>query len=64
MPALRPPMREARGAAMLIDAATRANLELTRTLSGRAEGSLLSVIDRTVTGAGARRSWRSVCRAR
>ncbi|MGI9412488.1 MAG: DNA mismatch repair protein MutS [Hyphomicrobiales bacterium] len=55
MPALRPPMREARGAAMLIDAATRANLELTRTLQGATAGSLLSVIDRTVTGAGARR---------
>ena len=55
MPALRPPMREARGAAMLIDAATRANLELTKTLQGARAGSLLSVIDRTVTGAGARR---------
>jgi len=39
---------------MAIDAATRANLELTRTLAGSREGSLLSVIDRTVTGAGAR----------
>jgi len=55
MPALRPPVREHSGAAMLIDAATRANLELTRTLAGARQGSLLSVIDRTVTGAGARR---------
>jgi len=39
---------------MAIDAATRANLELTRTLAGSREGSLLSVIDRTVTAAGAR----------
>ena len=55
MPALRPPIRERTGAALLIDAATRTNLELTRTLSGGRQGSLLSVIDRTVTGAGARR---------
>ncbi|TLG75692.1 DNA mismatch repair protein MutS [Methylocystis sp. B8] len=37
-----------------IDAATRANLELTRTLSGAREGSLLSVVDLAVTPAGAR----------
>jgi DNA mismatch repair protein MutS len=37
-----------------IDAATRRNLELTRTLSGERTGSLLATIDRTVTGAGAR----------
>jgi DNA mismatch repair protein MutS len=37
-----------------IDAATRRNLELTRTLSGERQGSLLATIDRTVTGAGAR----------
>ena len=42
------------GAAMAIDAATRRNLELTATLDGGTAGSLLSVIDRTVTGAGAR----------
>jgi DNA mismatch repair protein MutS len=53
-PPLSPPMREARGLAMQIDAATRANLELTRTLSGERNGSLLSAIDRTVTPAGAR----------
>ena len=39
---------------MAIDAATRRNLELTTTLSGQRGGSLLSVIDRTVTAAGAR----------
>ena len=39
---------------MAIDAATRRNLELTQTLSGARSGSLLSVIDRTVTAAGAR----------
>jgi len=39
---------------MAIDAATRRNLELTETLSGTRGGSLLAVIDRTVTAAGAR----------
>jgi DNA mismatch repair protein MutS len=42
------------GEAMEIDAATRRNLELVRTMNGAREGSLLSVIDRTVTGAGGR----------
>jgi DNA mismatch repair protein MutS len=51
---LSPPMREQAGAAMLIDAATRANLELVRTLGGERQGSLLAAIDRTVTAAGAR----------
>ena len=41
-------------ASMAIDAATRRNLELTAALDGGAAGSLLAVIDRTVTGAGAR----------
>ncbi len=53
-PPLSPPVREATGDAMLIDAATRANLELTATLSGERRGSLIAAIDRTVTGAGAR----------
>ena len=43
------------GAALEIDPATRRNLELLRTLAGERRGSLLSVIDATVTGAGARR---------
>ena len=39
-----------------IDAATRRSLELTRTLrEGRREGSLISVLDHTVTASGARR---------
>ncbi len=37
-----------------IDPATRRNLELTRTLAGEKQGSLLSILDRTMTGAGAR----------
>lgn len=53
-PPLSPPVRDSGGATMLIDAATRANLELTRTLSGERTGSLLSAIDRTVTPGGAR----------
>ena len=41
---------------MVLDEATQANLELTETMrGGRREGSLLSVIDETVTSAGARR---------
>src|SRR5258708_19881527 len=39
---------------MAIDPATRANLELTRTLSGERRGSLLDAIDCTVTAAGSR----------
>ena len=54
LPRLAVPLRLAGGAVMEIDAATRRNLELTETLSGERKSSLLSVIDRTVTGAGAR----------
>ena len=53
-PPLSPPSKEAPGDVMLIDAATRANLELTSALSGGRRGSLLDAVDRTVTGAGAR----------
>jgi DNA mismatch repair protein MutS len=53
-PPLSPPGREAPGATLLIDAATRANLELVRTLAGERRGSLLAAIDRTVTAAGSR----------
>ncbi len=53
-PLLSPPARESGGATLLIDAATRANLELVRTSSGERRGSLLSAIDRTVTAAGSR----------
>ena len=54
MPRLAPPRRLALDAVLEIDAATRANLELTRGFGGARKGSLLSVIDRTVTGPGAR----------
>lgn len=53
-PPLSPPLRESAGASLAIDAATRANLELLRTLSGERRGSLFSAIDRTVTSAGSR----------
>jgi DNA mismatch repair protein MutS len=53
-PALKSLKREGELSRMAIDAATRRNLELTETLSGERRGSLLSVIDCTVTAAGAR----------
>jgi DNA mismatch repair protein MutS len=53
-PPLSPPSREAVGTTMAIDPATRANLELTRTLGGERRGSLLDAIDCTVTSAGSR----------
>ena len=53
-PQLRRPVREATRSVMFIDAATRANLELVRTLSGSKQGSLISAIDFTVTGSGGR----------
>ncbi|MFP4597387.1 MAG: DNA mismatch repair protein MutS [Persicimonas sp.] len=41
---------------LVVDESTKANLELTRTLmGGRRQGSLLSVIDKTVTAMGGRR---------
>ena len=54
MPYLRPPLRQEPAGFLLVDAATRANLELTRSLNGDRRGSLLAVIDRTVTASGAR----------
>ncbi len=53
-PPLSPPVRESGSAAMIIDPATRANLEILRTTTGERSGSLLAAIDRTVTSAGAR----------
>ena len=54
LPRIAPLTRISAGGVMEIDAATRRNLELSETLTGTRKGSLLSVIDRTVTGAGAR----------
>jgi DNA mismatch repair protein MutS len=53
-PPIAPPLREAAGATLALDAATRGNLELVRTLAGERRGSLLAAIDRTITAAGAR----------
>jgi DNA mismatch repair protein MutS len=53
-PALDLPVRLTRSSSMEIDAATRANLELTRTLSGARDGSLLASIDCTLTSGGSR----------
>ncbi len=54
LPRLGPPTRIEAADVLRLDAATRRNLELAQTLSGEREGSLLAVIDRTVTSAGAR----------
>ncbi|MEE4189186.1 MAG: DNA mismatch repair protein MutS, partial [Roseobacter sp.] len=54
LPLLRPPQKESESRTVQIDAATRRNLELTEALSGGRAGSLLSVVDQTVTAAGAR----------
>ncbi len=53
-PHLRPPKLESAEQGLLIDAATRANLELSRSLNGEKKGSLLACLDETVTAAGAR----------
>src|SRR5207302_7518578 len=53
-PPLSPTVREAQGTTLAIDAATRANLELMRTLGGDRRGSLAAAIDRTVSAAGSR----------
>src|SRR5258705_5389516 len=53
-PPLAPPSPEAAGTTLAIAPATRANLELTRTLAGERRGSLLDAIDCTVTSAGSR----------
>ncbi|MEP3442566.1 MAG: DNA mismatch repair protein MutS [Sulfitobacter sp.] len=54
LPLLRKPIKETEARTVQIDASTRRNLELTHALSGGRSGSLLSVMDRTVTASGAR----------
>ena len=54
LPRLAAPSQLAQGQVMEIDTATRCNLELTTSLAGSQKHSLLGVIDRTLTGAGAR----------
>ncbi|MDD3836228.1 MAG: DNA mismatch repair protein MutS [Phenylobacterium sp.] len=54
MPALTAPRRAGAADVMAIDPATRASLEIEKSLAGSRDGSLLGAIDRTVTAAGAR----------
>ncbi len=53
-PALARPSSQRESRALEMDASTRTNLEISKTLGGEREGSLLSVVDLTVTPAGAR----------
>jgi DNA mismatch repair protein MutS len=53
-PRLDIPVKHHAAGVMQIDAATMRNLEVMQTLSGQKAGSLLSVLDETVTAAGAR----------
>lgn len=54
LPSLKPPRRLKEGGCLELDAATRRNLELHHTLSGEKRGSLIEVIDQTITPMGAR----------
>ena len=54
LPRLDAPRREYIGEHLLIDIASQRNLELMTTLSGKRKGSLFSVVDETITSAGAR----------
>lgn len=55
LPPLQPLRREEDQAYLLIDPATRRNLELVESLEGQRRGSLLDVIDHSVTAAGGRK---------
>jgi DNA mismatch repair protein MutS len=54
LPRLDPPLKQPPLSVMAIDPATRRNLELVETTAGSRDGALLSCIDETLTGAGAR----------
>lgn len=54
LPSLKPPVALKERGRLELDAATRRNLELHRSLSGEKRGSLLDVIDQTKTPMGAR----------
>ena len=54
LPLLRPPQKESESRSVQIDTATRRNLELTHALSGGRAGTLLAVMDKTVTAGGGR----------
>lgn len=53
-PLIRPPSRSIENEVMVIDAATRGNLELIKSTRMTKKGSLFDAMDRTVTGAGSR----------
>ncbi len=53
-PVLKPPARVIAQNYLSIDAATRNSLEIDRTQQGKREGSLISVLDQTVTSGGGR----------
>ena len=59
LPHLRGLTTEQRDDALILDAATRRNLELTESLSGRSEHTLAGILDRTATAMGSRllRRW-------
>jgi len=50
LPLLRPPVKETPGGTVQIDAATRRNLEITASLQGGRENSLLWAVDRETSG--------------
>ncbi len=54
LPHIKPLSAVTHGATMDIDGATRRNLEMTKTMMGERQGSLLSVTDRTLTASGGR----------
>ena len=54
LPLLLPPEARSGSAALAMDEATRASLEILETAQGGRKGSLIDAIDRCVTGAGAR----------
>ncbi|MGL4319574.1 MAG: DNA mismatch repair protein MutS [Paracoccaceae bacterium] len=54
LPMMRAPIKELASGAMQIDAATRRNLEITVSMTGGRDGSLLAAIDHSVTSAGGR----------
>lgn len=54
LPLMQRPTRERIADVVQIDPATRRSLEITHSLDGRRQGSLISVVDRTLTAGGAR----------
>ncbi len=54
LPLLLPPVLRENGAALAMDQATRASLEILEAQGGGRAGSLIAAVDRCVTGAGAR----------